>query len=141
MIFTTSTLFAQTSADSIAINETALNYIEGWYEGNAERMAKSLHPKLAKRAVFADDQFNHQTAEILISRTEKGGGKKPERAAAKGRHDFGNFEGSAVVKVVAIDWIDYLQMAKLKGEWLIINVLWDQSGFLPEVRDEEKVTH
>jgi len=45
------------------------------------------------------------------------------------------------VKVVAIDWIDYLQMAKLKGEWLIINVLWDQSGFLPEVRDEEKVTH
>ena len=35
------------------------------------------------------------------------------------------FEGSAVVKLVASDWIDYLQMAKLKGEWLIINVLWE----------------
>jgi len=93
LIFTTSTLFAQTSADSIAINETALNYIEGWYEGNAERMAKSLHPKLAKRAVFADDQFNHQTAEILISRTEKGGGKKTRKSSSKRTSRFWIFRG------------------------------------------------
>ncbi len=126
LILHTPLLFAQTAADSSAIKETAFNYIEGWYEGNAERMAKSLHPKLAKRAVFADDQFNHQTAEILINRTEKGGGKKtPKEQQQKDVTILDIFEGSAVVKVVAIDWIDYLQVAKLKGEWLIINVLWE----------------
>ena len=56
-------------ADRAAIRETALNYIEGWYEGNAERMKSALHPELAKRLVFDRDgvsQLNHQTAEILV---------------------------------------------------------------------------
>ena len=126
LVLNTTHLFAQTSADSTAIKETTLNYIEGWYEGNAERMAKSLHPKLAKRAVFADDQFSEQTADILIQRTEKGGGKKtPKAQQQKDVTILDIFEGSAVVKVVASDWIDYLQVAKLKNQWLIINVLWE----------------
>ena len=126
LVLNTTHLFAQTSADSTAIKETALNYIEGWYEGNAERMAKSLHPKLAKRAVFADDQFNHQTAEILINRTEKGGGKNTlKEQQQKDVTILDVFEVSAVVKVVASDWIDYLQIAKLKDQWLIVNVLWE----------------
>ncbi len=126
LVLNTTHLFAQTAADSTAIKETAFNYIEGWYEGNAERMAKSLHPKLAKRAVFADDKFNHQTAEILINSTEKGGGKNtPKEQQQKDVTILDVFEGSAVVKVVASDWIDYLQIAKLKDQWLIVNVLWE----------------
>jgi len=126
LVLNTTHLFAQTSADSTAIKETTLNYIEGWYEGNTERMAKSLHPKLAKRAVFADDQFNHQTAEILINRTKSGGGKKTTKSQQqKDVTILDIFEGSAVVKVVASDWIDYLQVARLKDQWLIINVLWE----------------
>jgi hypothetical protein len=30
-----------------------------------------------------------------------------------------------VVKIVASDWIDYLQVAKFNGDWKIINVLWE----------------
>lgn len=126
LVLMTSAVYAQTAADSAAIKETALNYIEGWYEGNDERMAKSLHPKLAKRAVFADDQFNHQTAEILIKNTKSGGGKKtPKAQQQKDVKILDIFVGSAVVKVEASDWIDYLQIAKLKDEWLIVNVLWE----------------
>ncbi len=40
-------LDAQTSADSAAIRQAALDYIEGWYEGNAERMERALHPDLS----------------------------------------------------------------------------------------------
>lgn len=40
---------AVSAADSAAIKQTALDYIEGWYEGNAERMERALHPDLAKR--------------------------------------------------------------------------------------------
>ena len=45
-----SVVFPQTNvanADA-AIRQTALDYIEGYYEGNAERMERALHPELAK---------------------------------------------------------------------------------------------
>jgi hypothetical protein len=29
------------------------------------------------------------------------------------------------VKLVASSWIDYLQIAKFNGRWVIINVLWE----------------
>jgi len=35
--------FAQTP-DETAIRKTALNYIEGWYSGDAARMESALHP-------------------------------------------------------------------------------------------------
>ena len=35
---------AQTPVDAAAIKQTALNYIEGYYEGNAERMEKAPAP-------------------------------------------------------------------------------------------------
>ncbi len=54
LVFCVSGLKAQTTdsdADKAAIKQTALDYIEGWYEGNAERMERALHPDLAKRIV------------------------------------------------------------------------------------------
>jgi hypothetical protein len=32
------------------------------------------------------------------------------------------YNNAAVVKIVASDWIDYLEVAKFNGEWKIINV-------------------
>src|SRR5688500_2048474 len=49
---------AQAPADSTAIRATALDYVEGWYEGNAARMDRSLHPELAKRIVRVDSTGN-----------------------------------------------------------------------------------
>ena len=36
------------------------------------------------------------------------------------------YENAAVVKIVASDWVDYLQVAKMNGHWVIVNVLWEQ---------------
>ena len=44
----TMTARAQSAADTAAIKATALDYVEGWFEGNAERMERALHPVLAK---------------------------------------------------------------------------------------------
>src|SRR5438046_6031410 len=46
-----SIVHAQSPADAAAIKQTSLDYIEGWYEGNSERMERALHPELAKRIV------------------------------------------------------------------------------------------
>jgi hypothetical protein len=35
------------------------------------------------------------------------------------------FQNAASVKVIASEWIDYLHMAKVNGQWVIVNVLWE----------------
>lgn len=45
-----------TPSDEGAIRQTALDYIEGWYKGDAIRMERALHPELAKRMVAPDSR-------------------------------------------------------------------------------------
>ena len=129
----TVTAMAQTAPadDNAAITKTALNYIEGWYEGDAARMESALHPELAKRMIYTDpktgrSQFNHMGAMTLVQYTRRGGGTKtPKEQQLKEVTILDRYQGAAVVKVNASEWIDYLQVAKFNGEWKIINVLWE----------------
>ena len=124
---------AQTSSsdDDAAIKVTALNYIEGWYEGNAERMESALHPELAKRMISTDpktghSQFNHMGAMQLVQNTRRGGGNQtPKDEQLKEITILDRFNNAGVVKIVASSWIDYLEVAKFNGQWKIINVLWE----------------
>jgi hypothetical protein len=43
-----------TSADAAALRETALDYAEGWYAADAQRMSRALAPELAKCIVERD---------------------------------------------------------------------------------------
>ena len=121
---------AQSADDAAAIKATALDYIEGWYEGNAERMERALHPELAKRIVKKRDggesKLDHMDAKALIEGARKGGGKNtPPEQQQKDVTILDVYENSASVKVVASKWIDYMQMGKVDGRWVIINVLWE----------------
>ena len=122
---------AQAPADATAIKQTALDYIEGWYEGNAERMERALHPELAKRIVQTDaassrSRLGQMSAMTLVQSTRAGGGKNtPKENQQKDVTILDAFENAASVKVVASDWVDYLQMAKWNGRWVIVNVLWE----------------
>lgn len=122
---------SQTPADSAAIKQTALDYIEGYYEGNAERMEKALHPDLAKRIVRTNPQngksaLAQMSAMTLVQVTRAGGGKDtPKDKQQKDVTILDVFENAASVKIIASDWVDYLHMAKFNGHWVIVNVLWE----------------
>jgi len=123
---------AQTAADSAAIRATALDYIEGWYTGDAARMERALHPKLAKRIVRERDggfMLGDMTAEQLVQGTKAGyGTRTPEAERQKDVTILDVFRNAAMVKVVARDWVDYLQVAKWEGDWKIVNVLWEMKA-------------
>lgn len=116
------------SADEAAIRAVALDYIQGWYSGDAARMERSLHPELAKRIVLRHEdgsaRLEQMSALTLINRTRAGGGTQNQQP----RSDVAildRYENIASVRVDASRWVDYLQMAKVDGQWRIINVLWE----------------
>lgn len=117
--------------DSEAILRTALDYIEGWYEGNAERMERSLHPDLAKRIVYHDapngrDRLDQMSALTLVQGTRHGGGTRTtQERQRKDVTILDQYERATSVKIVASEWVDYLHMAKWNGVWVIVNVLWE----------------
>lgn len=123
---------AQTdSADEAAIKKPASDYIEGWYTGNADRMESALYPELAKRMVYTDPHtgktvFNHMGAMALVERTRAGVGTKiPADRRQEEITILDRFNNAAVVRIVASDWVDYLEEAKIDGQWKIVNVLWE----------------
>lgn len=121
---------SQVRSDSAAIRQTALDYIQGWYTGDAARMERALHPELAKRIVRTDslgnNRIDQQSAMTLVIGTRMGYGKSTPQTD---RHDdvriLDIYRNAASVRVDASYWVDYLQLAKWHGRWVIVNVLWE----------------
>jgi hypothetical protein len=129
-----SAAYAQTpvvNSDETAIRAAALDYIEGWYTGDAERMERALHPDLAKRIVISNKENNRSrldqmSAMSLVQGTRRGGGKDtPKDKQLKEVTILDRYENAASVKIVAESWIDYMHLAKFNGRWVIVNVLWE----------------
>ena len=121
---------AQTAADSAGIRQAALDYIEGYYDANAERMERAVHPELAKRIVRTNEQgrymLGQMSAMTLVQITKSGGGK--DTPVAERRKDvtiLDIYQNAASAKIDASGWVDYLHLAKWNGRWVIINVLWE----------------
>lgn len=122
--------FAQAEAERDGIKRAALNYAEGWYEGNADKMESALSPDLAKRIVRTNDKgqsnLGQMTAMTLVQGTRAGYGKQtPKEEQQKDVTILDVFGGAATVKLEMRDWIDYLHVGKFNGKWVIINVLWE----------------
>ena len=123
---------AQTAADSAAIKATALDYAEGWYEGNGDRMARALHPELVKRIVVRDtttgkSMVQGMGASVLVNSTRHGYGKEtPNERQQKEVTILDIFGNAASAKAVMSDWVDYMQLGKVDGRWVIVNVLWER---------------
>ncbi|MCP4247091.1 MAG: nuclear transport factor 2 family protein [bacterium] len=118
-------------AELEGIKKTALDYGQGWYEGNAERMERALHPDLAKRVLMTDPRsgrgrINHMGALRLVQATRSGAGTKvPTDVRRTDVTVLDVYGRAASVKLEMHDWIDYLHMSKMGDRWVIVNVLWE----------------
>jgi len=128
----------QDASDAAAVRRTALDYVEGWYEGNAERMERALHPDLQKRIVEKDPKtgnarLREMSASMLVGYTRDGEGTKtPKEKQQKDVTIFDICRDEASAKVVFLEWVDYLHLARFDGRWVIVNVLWQYKPKSPE---------
>jgi hypothetical protein len=112
--------------DSEAIRRCALDYIEGWYEGSADRMNQALSSRLTKRWFVSDQEIWDVGRDWMVEATQNGRGRLLE--PQKGRKEISILDQTttmANVKIISNKFTDYLHLAKINNTWRIINVLWD----------------
>jgi hypothetical protein len=127
------TVFSQSAKDSAAVRAVALDYVEGWYDGNAERMERAVHPKLVKRNIgFSKDHTKNENVlgEMngiqLVDGTRRGFGTGvPKEEQIKNITILSMYNNTASVKAEMKDWIDFMHIGRWNGQWKIINVLWE----------------
>jgi hypothetical protein len=111
--------------DEQAIKSTVLDYFEGWFEGDAGRMERALHPQLAKRSL-ADGPLDEDTAPEMIEATAKGRGKLRDPGERRIEIDVVEVYGPIATAVVHSNvYREYLHLGRMDEGWKIVNALWD----------------
>ena len=116
--------------DEAGIRAAALDYVEGYYEGNPDRMERALDPHLAKRIARTDangrTRLDQMSALELVQIIRTGSGKNiPKDKQVKNVTILDVFGNAASVRAEMREWVDYMHLAKVNGQWKIINVLWE----------------
>lgn len=112
--------------DQEQIIKAVLHYVEGWYTADAERMARALHPSLAKRRVTPEGETWDVTKDWMVEATGNGKGKIDDPKNGAKIITVLDITGSiASVKLVSEKFDDYLHLVKQENDWMIVNVLWD----------------
>lgn len=133
------TALGQSAEDLKAIEKTARDYVEGWQAGDQERVARAVSTELAKRRVVTQSGFSSiypMGCSLLLAATlgNKTGLRAPDLTPGQ--------PFKLEVKILDVDgpnasvkawnakygFFDYMHMAKINGEWKIVNVLWDVSA-------------
>jgi Putative lumazine-binding len=112
------------------IRAVALDYVEGWFDGDAERMRRALHPDLVKRSLETDDagveQLETLTADQMIQWTAEGVGREEDPGDRKIEITVEHVDETIAIATCACAlYVDYLQLARTSGAWKIVNILWE----------------
>jgi hypothetical protein len=105
-----------------AIVATVLDYFEGWFDGDASRLERALHPALAKRGPL----LRTVTKDEMVTATAEGEGKAKDPGPGR-RIDvtvvdvYGNIASAVVDSDV---YREYLHLVETDDGWKIVNALW-----------------
>jgi hypothetical protein len=121
---------AESSADDrAAVVRTALDYFEGWFDGDAARIERALHPELAKRSLGQastdPERLATLTARQMVEATARGDGEREDpgdrRIEVEVEDLYGTIANATVRSAV---YVEYLQLVHTRHGWKIVNALW-----------------
>ena len=122
---------AQGSADSAAVRAAVLDYVEGFYQGDSTRLVRSIRPEVVKYGFFIprnDSTYKGEPMSFAEMNTYannvKRSGRPAPPTAPKEIEILDVADQTAAAKLTAWWGIDYLQLAKYGGRWMIVHVLW-----------------
>ncbi|MFV3129695.1 nuclear transport factor 2 family protein [Niveispirillum sp. KHB5.9] len=113
-----------------AIEATAYDYVDGQLEGDAARVARALHPDLAKRAVRATPDkdevlgLRRMSKDELVELTRQGVLKTPKEKWDRSVRVLDVTGNVAVARVETPWFVDYFHMGRFGDRWVIVNAMW-----------------
>jgi hypothetical protein len=115
------------AAVEAAIVSAVLDYFEGWFDGDAVRMERALHPDLAKRALEKDGRtLDETTADWMIEATGRGLGRARDPGDRRIEVEVEDVHGTiANATVRSAVYREYVQLVRTPEGWKIVNTLWE----------------
>ena len=115
--------------DTVAIRATVDDYYLGWYDADGERMARALHPSLAKRGWLrgrdGDSALTLATFDTMVGAAAAGQGRQTDPAVRTYDVSVDAVDGDiASATVHAVPYVDYLHLVRTPDGWRIVNALW-----------------
>jgi hypothetical protein len=112
-----------------AIEATCYDYIDGQLQADPDRVARALHPDLAKRAVIGETPYERlglrrMTKEELVNLTKEGVLKTPPEQWDRTCRILDITGNAASVRLETPWFVDYFHMGRFADKWLIVNALW-----------------
>jgi hypothetical protein len=122
------TAAAQSREDSLGIRAAAEDYLVSWYDGDAARMERAIHPELATRNTTLENgrsRLSNMGAMAMVQLTRnRAGNPQPQDKRLLEITILTIHQNIASVKVVSQDFVDLVSVAKSDGRWVIVNDLW-----------------
>jgi hypothetical protein len=122
---------AQSAADQAAVKRAALDYLEGFYEGDTAKLIRSLWPEMRKFGYYQNQPggaYNGSAmpyaAAIQFARDVKAGKRTTPPNPTKEVVVYEVLDQTASVKVNAYWGSDYMLLARQNGQWMITHILW-----------------
>ena len=122
---------AQSAADTVAIRRAALDYIEGFYQGDSTKHVRSVRPDVFKYGFWLPrDSTKYQGEQMTwaefmsyTARMRARNARTPDTAPRDVKLlDVQNM--TAAAKVTAFWGTDYLLLGNYGGHWMVSSVLW-----------------
>ena len=112
-----------------AIEATCFDYVDGQLEGDPQRVARALHPDLAKRAVIGDTPYERlglrrMSKDELVELTRQGALKTPKEQWNRSCRVLDVTADTAAVRLETPWFVDHFHMGRFDGKWIIVNALW-----------------
>ena len=108
------------------ITRTVLDYFEGWYDGDVERMDRALHPDLVKRGAGQDgpNSLRITTKERMLELTALGAGREDGADRSLDIRIEDATENTASVTVRSAVYHEYVHLVRTPAGWKVANALW-----------------
>ncbi|PVM91946.1 nuclear transport factor 2 family protein [Caulobacter endophyticus] len=113
-----------------AIEAAAYDYVDGQLEGDTARVARVLHPDLAKRAVRSRPDpdevlgLRRMSRDELVDLTRQGALKTPREKWDRSVRVLDVAGNVAVARVETPWFVDHLNLGRFGDRWVIVNALW-----------------
>ena len=113
--------------DVEGVTSAVMDYLEGYVQGDGERHAGAYHPECVKRRLYFDAEDGITALMTLTPQM-----MSDYAATGKSIEEDCDFEividdiseDIASVRCYSCNWVDFIHLAKARGEWRLLHVTW-----------------